>query len=36
MLGTIAGDDTIFVAVREGSSRGQILEALSYVIPELG
>ena len=34
--GTIAGDDTIFVAVREGSSRGQILEALSYVIPELG
>ncbi len=36
VLGTIAGDDTIFVAVREGSSRGQILEALSYVIPELG
>lgn len=35
-LGTIAGDDTIFVAIREGVTRGQILRVLSYVIPEIG
>ena len=29
-------DDTIFVAIREGATRGQVLEALSYVIPEIG
>lgn len=36
ILGTIAGDDTIFVAIREGVTRGQILRVLSYVIPEIG
>ena len=36
ILGSIAGDDTIFIALREGTSRGQVLEALSYVIPEIG
>ena len=36
ILGSIAGDDTIFIALREGVSRGQVLEALSYVIPEIG
>ena len=36
ILGTIAGDDTIFVAIREGVTRGQILSVLSYVIPEIG
>ena len=36
ILGSIAGDDTIFVAIREGATRGQVLEALSYVIPEIG
>ncbi len=36
ILGSIAGDDTIFIALREGASRGQVLEALSYVIPEIG
>ena len=36
ILGSIAGDDTIFIALREGASRGQALEALSYVIPEIG
>ena len=36
ILGTIAGDDTIFVAIREGVTRGQILLVLSYVIPEIG
>ena len=36
ILGSIAGDDTIFIALREGATRGQVLEALSYVIPEIG
>ena len=36
ILGSIAGDDTIFIALREGASRGQVLGALSYVIPEIG
>ena len=36
ILGSIAGDDTIFIALRECASRGQVLEALSYVIPEIG
>ena len=36
ILGSIAGDDTIFIALREGTSRGKVLEALSYVIPEIG
>ena len=36
ILGSIAGDDTIFIALREGASRGQVFEALSYVIPEIG
>lgn len=36
ILGTIAGDDTIFVAIREGVTHGQILRVLSYVIPEIG
>ena len=36
ILGSIAGDDTIFITLREGASRGQVLEALSYVIPEIG
>ena len=36
ILGSIAGDDTIFIALREGATRGQVLGALSYVIPEIG
>ena len=36
ILWSFAGDDTIFVAIREGATRGQVLEALSYVIPEIG
>ena len=36
ILGTIAGADTIFVAIRDGVTRGQILRVLSYVIPEIG
>jgi len=35
VLGTIAGDDTIFIATREGCSRKDILNSLSYIIPEI-
>ena len=32
ILGTIAGDDTIFVVAKEGSSREQIVESLNEII----
>ncbi len=35
VLGTIAGDDTIFIVVREGCSRQEVIEALSKVVPNL-
>ena len=35
ILGTIAGDDTIFVAVKEGISHERIITQLSYVIPDI-
>ena len=35
VLGTIAGDDTIFVALRAGTTPKQATESLSMVIPEL-
>ena len=33
ILGTIAGDDTIFIVIREGSSHQEIINALNEVIP---
>ena len=33
IIGTIAGDDTIFIACEEGCSRDSIREALSALIP---
>ena len=33
ILGTIAGDDTIFIVVREGSNPHQVVEGLNRVIP---
>lgn len=33
ILGTIAGDDTIFIAVNEGFSRKDVVESLSAIIP---
>lgn len=33
ILGTIAGDDTIFIAVREGTNRVELVRNLHYVIP---
>ena len=35
ILGTIAGDDNIFIVLREGCSRQDITEALSKVVPNM-
>ena len=35
ILGTIAGDDTILLVLREGCSRASILNALSLIIPNV-
>ena len=33
--GTIAGDDNIFVGIKEGISHGEVTEALSKVVPNM-
>ncbi|MDE6807837.1 MAG: arginine repressor, partial [Prevotella sp.] len=33
ILGTIAGDDNIFVVIKEGCSHQEVTEALSEVVP---
>ncbi|MGL5938248.1 MAG: arginine repressor [Phocaeicola sp.] len=35
ILGTIAGDDTIMLVIREGCSKGEVKLALSLVIPNI-
>lgn len=35
ILGTIAGDDTIFMVKKEGASEDALLKSLSEIIPEL-
>ena len=35
ILGTIAGDDTLFIALREGTLRETFIEELSMVIPDI-
>lgn len=35
VLGTIAGDDTIFMVIKEGIPHEQVIKSLSYVIPEI-
>ena len=35
ILGTIAGDDTIFVVFKEGCSHEEVQKSISNVIPEL-
>ena len=35
ILGTIAGDDTIFIVMREGVSRSELVEALTSVHPAI-
>ena len=35
ILGTIAGDDNIFIVVKEGVSHREVIEALSEVVPNM-
>ena len=35
ILGTIAGDDTIFIVMREGCDRSRVVESLAEVVPGL-
>lgn len=35
ILGTIAGDDNIFIVIKEGSSKQEIIDALSEVVPNI-
>lgn len=35
IIGTIAGDDTIFCVMAEGVNHKQVVEALSYIIPDI-
>ena len=35
IIGTIAGDDTIFIVIREGVNEKDVIESLSMVIPDI-
>ncbi len=35
LLGTIAGDDTIFVVVKQGVTEREVIDALSEVVPNM-
>ena len=35
ILGTIAGDDNIFIVIKEGCSRQEVIDALSVVVPNI-
>lgn len=35
ILGTIAGDDTIFIVIKEGAPYSDVVEELSYIIPDI-
>ena len=35
-MGSIAGDDTLFIAIEEGFDREKIVEGLSQIIPGIG
>ena len=35
ILGTIAGDDTIFIVIKEGVKHQQVVEALSDIVPNM-
>lgn len=36
ILGTIAGDDTIFIVIKEGIKHQAVIEALSHLVPNIG
>ena len=35
IIGTIAGDDTIFIVIKEGIRHQEIVEALSDIVPNM-
>ena len=35
LLGTIAGDDTIFIVIKQGADKAAIIEGLSMVLPDI-
>ena len=35
ILGTIAGDDTIFIVIKQGSTKDEVIDALSEVVPNM-
>ena len=35
VMGTVAGDDTVIMAIRKGFNEDQILEALSKIFPDI-
>ncbi len=35
ILGTIAGDDTIFIVVKQGFAKEEVIRALSVVVPNM-
>lgn len=35
VCGTIAGDDTIFIVIRENTNRSEVVQALRIVIPNI-
>ena len=35
ILGTIAGDDTIFIVIKQGATKDEVIEALSEVVPNM-
>ena len=35
VIGTIAGDDCIFIVIKEGCSKQEVIEALSEVVPNM-
>ena len=35
ILGTIAGDDTIFIVIKEGAANDKVIESLAQVIPDI-
>lgn len=35
IIGTIAGDDTIFIVVRQGVTESEVISALSEVVPDI-
>ena len=36
IIGTIAGDDTIFIVIRQGATEQEVVKALNEVVPNMG